>query len=494
MSSRGQSSGSRSSSRRSSGRRGKKKSKGDLKKTAAQNGANFWVMLAGFVSGLIVLLLIVSLFASPVINSEMLDANDENRAEVATRVESQDFDTFVKNADVEQLVKTLKSLQEASRVDSETKFLTNIQRQQMIVDSLLEKPLSDEDRRLAILTRLRTSSTMYWTDQFKAVREADLGIRLREVAETHVDDADPEISFESRVQLARLNSQTASEKPGPFARELHQLLADYPTNEQVQKTILNSLNFLVTNSEYRPATVKVLDQFFKLPKVNGNLETENLYGLLRDLESLSEFKFFDFYENVQFTGEAGRDQLRDVCLDLAKVPNAGKEVLGNLDKSAKWLEKNNHYQHASDIYMAIVEGGEKLPDPEDVAVFRKLGSWGVKRCKSVGKNFNLAANSYDGKPLRLSAFESMPVLIVFWSKSDNTQKILLKVQNASKRWRKSSVNIIAVEVETDSDNFIQHETRDLAEQYPEWSFCYDDGRGTGPLFSQIPSRRMAESR
>ena len=486
MSSRNESSGRRSSSRSSSRN---KKSKSRNKKSAANDGANFWVMLAGFVAGLIALLLIVSLFASPEINSEMLESNDDNRAQVATRVESRDFDTFVENANVEQLAKTLKSLQDAPKINSEAQFLTNIQRQQLIVDSLLEKPLSDEDRRLAILARLKTTSTMFWTDQYKAVREADLGIRLREVAQTHADDSDPQIAFESRVQLAKLNSLVAMNQPGPFARELHQLLVDFPTNERVQKTILNRLNYLVINSEFRPATIKVLDQFLKLPKVNGNQGTENVYYLLRDLESLCEFNFFDHFENVQFTGEAGRNQLRDVCLDLAKVPAVGKEVLGNLDKSARWMETNGHYQHAIDIYNAMEMAGERLPDQKDVVIFNRLANWGRKRCEAVGKKFNLAANSYDGKPLRLSTFESMPVLIVFWSKSDKTESILFKVQGASQRWRRKSVKVVVVQVESDPENFVQRETSELTKLYKDWSFCYDDGSGRGPIFSQIPSRK-----
>lgn len=329
-----------SSSRRSSGR--SSKGKGGLKKTVAQDGSNFWMMLAGFVSGLTVLLLIANLFSNPTINSDMLGANDNELGNVATQVEERDFDTFVENANVEQLVKTLKSLQAVSKFKTEAVFLTNLQRRQMIADSLLAKPLSDENRRLAILTQLTTRSTLFWNDQFKAVGEADLSISLREVAQTHADDSDPEIAFESRIQLAKLNSQVAANQPSNFGKELHRLLTDFPANERVQKTIMNSLNFLVTTPENRPATIKVLDHFFKLPKVSGNQKTEDLYTLLRDLEILCELDFFEIYEIVQFTGEAGRDRLRDVCLDLSEVPTAGKEVLGNLDLSARWMESNGH--------------------------------------------------------------------------------------------------------------------------------------------------------
>ena len=490
MSSRSESSGRRSSSRRSSGRSRKSKIKGNslAKKTAAKDGTNFWVMLAGFVFGMTVLLLIVSIFTAEEVNTEMLTADDQNRAEVATRVERRTFDSFVENANSEKLLKTLKSLQDVDNFNNKSNYLTNIQRQLIIADKLMEKPLSDEDRQLVILTRLKNTATLYWTDQFKAVSEADLGLRLREVAQTHDDDADKEIAFEARIQLAKLNSQEATNQPTAFAKEIHQLLADFPNNERVQLTITNSLNFLVSTPENRPATIKVLDQFFKLPEVKGNEKTRALNTILRDLQTLCGHNFFDILEQVQFTGEAGRDQLRDVCLDLAEIPNAGREVAGNLAKSARWLEKNNHYAYAVDIYKVLKESAAKLPNKDDAAQLSQQAVWGIKRCESVGKTVNLAANMYDGIPLNFTSFESMPVLILFWSNKDKTDDLVLDVVSASLRWPKNAVKIVAVQVETDSGNFDQRETRRLAEQYPRWSFCYDDGSGTGPIFSQVPAK------
>ena len=118
MSSRSQSSSRRSSSHRSSGRKGKGK---DSKKSVAQDGSNFWLMVAGFVSGITVLLLVVSLFTDKKINSEMLAADDSNRAEVATRVQKQDFENFVENATVEEQVEMLKSLQNVRGFETQSK-------------------------------------------------------------------------------------------------------------------------------------------------------------------------------------------------------------------------------------------------------------------------------------------------------------------------------------------------------------------------------------
>ena len=140
MSSRSQSSSRRSSSRRSSSSRGSQsKGKAIVKKTAAQNGVSFWAMLSGLVCGLTVLLLILSLFTRKEINSDILSANDNNRAEVVTRVETRDFEDFVETAKVEQLIQTLNSLREVTTFGSDERLLANIQRQQMIVDSLMQK-------------------------------------------------------------------------------------------------------------------------------------------------------------------------------------------------------------------------------------------------------------------------------------------------------------------------------------------------------------------
>ena len=488
MSSRSQSSNRRSSSRRSSRKKGK--SKNDLKKTAAQDGTNFWVMLAGFVSGLTVLLLVVSLFTAEKVNPDLANATDDNRAEVGTRVEKQDFDNFVENAKVEQLVEMLKSLQKAqTSIRSEAKYLTNIQRQQVVVDNLMEKPLSDEITRLALLARLKGTSTLFWADQSEVVKETELELRLREVAKTHSVNSDPAIAYEARIQLARLNAVDAMNHAGPVGRELHQLLADFPSDKRVHDTIKNSLNSLVKSAENRPATNKVLDQFFKLPKVKGDEQTDVLYELLRDLENLCELEFFDSLEQAKFTGEAGRDQLRDVCLDLAEIPTAGKEVLGNLVLAARWMESNDYYKHAIDVYKAVSISAERLPNLADVGAYVKQGTWGVKRCESVGKPFNLAAIMYDGKPLKVANFETMPVLLVFWSKTDGTEGLLLKVEAASRRWRANSVKIIAVQVEKDDFNFDDTLTNEKANQLPAWSFCYDDGSGKGTIFSQIPRNR-----
>ena len=489
MPSRSQPSKRRSSSRRSSSRGSKGSSKAIVKKTAAHDGANFWVMLAGFVCGITVLLLIVSLFAKPEINSDMLAANDENRADVATRVESQDFDTFVENSSVEELIKTLKSLQDVKSFETEAKFVTNVQRQQMIVDNLMDKPLSDEDRRLAVLARIEGTAKLFWFDDRKVIGEADPGIRLREVTETHVNNSDPKVAYEARIQLAKLNAADALNRAVPVAKELHQLLADFPNDVRVHDTIKQSLNRLVRTPSDRPVLVKVLDQFFKQPTVKGDPEVDYLYVLLRDLENLCELNFYDSYDNVKYTGEAGRDQLRDVCLDLAKIPTAGKEIIGHLALSAQWMEANGHYQHAIDIYKAIITSAERLPNQEQAAAAQQQGRWGIKRCQAVDKPFDLAVNMYNGQLLKLSVIESMPVLIVFWSRSDGTENILYEVEQASRRWRRNSVKIIAVQVERDENNFDQELTRSKAEKFPKWSFCYDNGRGTGPIFSQIPGNR-----
>ena len=482
MSSRSQSSKRRSSSRRSK----RSKDSGPIKKTAAHEGANFWVMLGGFVCGTTVLLLAISLFAKEEINPKILEADETNRADVATQVKSEDFNTFVANADVDQLVETLKSLQEVKSFSSDAKFLTNVQRQQMIVDSMMLKPLSDEQRKMAVMAQISGTAALFWADQSKVVGEANLERRLREITETHVVNKNDDIRFEARIQLARLNAIEAMDKAVPYAKEIHQLLADFPTNKRVQRAITGALNSLVLNSEKRPATTRVLDQFFKLPKVAGDQSTENLYTLLGDLNSLCELKYFDSYENVQFTGEVGRDQLRDVCLDLAKIPTAGREIIGNLVISARWMELNNHYQHAIEIYKAVIQSGTKLSNPKDIAAAELQGNWGIKRCEAVGKPFQLAATMYDGKPLNPALFDSMPVLIVFWSRLDDTEKILYAVEVASRRWRENAVRVIAVQVEKDESFFDDELTRKKAKQFPDWRFCYDYGTGTGPIFSQIP--------
>ena len=486
MSSRSQSS-SRRSSRRRSGRSSQSKEKTIVKKTVAQHGANFWVMLAGFVTSMTLLLLVVSLFTTEEISSNLLATTDENRAEVATQAKSKDFESFVENAKADQLLKTLTSLEDVDSYATEKKYLTNLQRREVIINTLIEKPLSEDDRRRVVMAQLKTTSILFWNDRKKTVNEAELGTRLREVAEAHVEDTAPEIAFESRVQLARLNSQTAAQQPVAFAKELHGLLADFPTNERVQTTLTDSLDFLVSTPEYRPATIRILDQFFKMPKVAGNQETATLYSLLQDLDTLCELDFFESYDNVKFTGSAGRDKLRAVCLDLAKIPTAGKEVVGNIGKAANWMETNGYYKYAIEIYMALRKSAARLTNRGQVNSSNLKADWGIKRCEAVGKTFNLATNLYDGKPMRLAPFESMPVLIVFYSKA-KTESILLRVEEASLRWRQEAVKVIVVQVENDSENFDQNRTRELAEKFSTWSFCYDDGRGTGPIFSQIPGR------
>ena len=483
MSSSSQSSGRRSSSRRRSSR---SKSKRGLAKTAAQNGANFWVMLGGFVFGLTLLLLLVSFFVEPGIDPELLAANDENRADVVTHTEKKNFNAFLENATVEQLASALKSLQTKKEFPDETSFNLNSQRQQKIIDRMLDKPLSDEHRQFTVLANIKNTVTKFWHDQANPVSAANLAIRLREVTEMHAEDSDPLVAFESRVELARLNSLDPTDRAVDHGRDLYNLLSDFPENKRVHNTITNAMKTMMVNAEDRPTMVKVLGHFLKQPKVPGNKETEELYLLLVDLSNLADLGFFESFENVKYTGKAGRDQLRDVCLDLSETQYLGNYVIRHLVNSAQWMEVNGHYDHAIEIFNAIVKSGSRLANPYDVERFRRYGAWGVKRCEAVGKPFSLATSLYDGKPLRLSGFESMPVLIVFWSRSDDSEKILYQIEEASKRWRRNSVQIIAVQVERDALKFDQELTRQKAEQFERWAFCYDDGSGTGPIFSQIP--------
>ena len=80
---------------------------------------------------------------------------------------------------------------------------------------------------------------------------------------------------------------------------------------------------------------KVLNQFFKLPKVKGDQQTEELYSLLHDLESLCELNFYDAFDDIEITGLAGKNQLRDACLDLSKIPTTGLEIIKNFEAGCK---------------------------------------------------------------------------------------------------------------------------------------------------------------
>ena len=485
-----QSSGSRSSSSRSSKRRSKRKSKGKsnpiVKKTAAHDGANFWAMLVGFVCGLTLLLLIISLFSKPKINADLLAADDKNRADVATTVKKRDFDTFVENANIEQLAKTLTSMKDKTKFKSQTEFFLNFSRQQKILDHMMEMPLSEEYRRLAVLTRIKSTATMFWTEHANGSGESNSGIFLRELVELHKSDSDAEISFESRIELLRLNSLEAPSQAVAHAKEIYRLLADFPTNKLVHKEIENSLARIVAIAEERPVVTKILDYFSKQPKVIGDQSTQNLYGKLTDLGNLCDHDFFSKRENVEFTAKAGRDQLRDVCLDLIELPNAGLEILEHVLRSAQWMEGNGHYSEAIEIYNAL--GNKKLPNEAVAKKTKRLGSWGVRRCEAVGKPFELTADTYNGEPLNLTAIKKMPVLIVFWSRTDGTDRVLFAVERATKRWQLGSVKIISVQVEEDKSNFDVEFTRKQKEKYGRWDFCYDDGTGTGPIFSQVPSK------
>ena len=489
MSSRSQSSGRRSSSRRSSKRSGRSSSKNSIEKTVAQHGVNFWAMLAGFVCGMTVLLLIIGFFTKDAINPDLLTTNDQNRAEVATRVQKQDFNTFVENASIDKLVAMLTSLQEVDQFKDATAFRTNYERQQRIIDAMSKQPLTKEQRRVSILANLKNTAAAYWTDKKQSLGLADLEIQLREVSELHKGSSDLEIAFKARIELARLNSNQAADRAVPHARELHQLLVEFPENEQVHDVITRSLMDVVASSEKRPATLKILNHFLTQPKVDGNQKTHDLYLLLTDLWTLCDHKFFDIRENLLYTAKAGRNQMRDVCLDLAKEPNTGKEVSGHIGLTAGWMERNGHYAHAIDIYEAWKTCGDRLPNPQDVANVQRQAEWGIRRCKAVGKPFSLALSTFDGKPLKVTAIESMPVLIVFWSTSDNTEELLQQVAGASERWQRNSVKIIAVQVEKDPVLFNRESTKKKKEQRGRWEFCYDDGTGTGPIFSQVPSSK-----
>ena len=486
MSSRSQSSSSRSSSGRNS-RRGKSSKKNSIEKSVAEDGVNFWAMFAGLVCSLVVLFLIVSLFSKERINPDLLATNDENRAEVATRVQKQDFDTFVDQASVDQLAVTLKSLQEVHDFKNSAAFGTNYERQQKIIDAMSDQTLSKEYRRLMILADLKSTAAAFWKDRETRLAVADLGIRLREITVQHQDSTDAEIAFEARVELARLNSLEAAGEAMSHSKELYQLLADFPENERVHSVIKKSLIDLIGSSERRATTIKILNHILNQPRVVGDRSTQDLYLLLADLWTLCDHNFFNIQENLLYTGKAGRDQMLDVCLELAKVPTAGKEISGHIKLIGKWMERNGHYAHAIDIYEAWQDCGKRLPNQEDVANVALYSEWAIRRCKAVGKPFDLAVNTFDGKPLKLSSIESMPVLIVFWSDSDDSEQVLHLVAKSSERWQRNSVKIIAVQVEKDPELFSQEATKKKKEHYTSWEFCFDDGSGNGPIFSQVPA-------
>ncbi len=488
MSSRSPSSNRRSSSRRSSSRSGKSKGKkNSLAKSAAKDGVNFWAMFAGFIIGLTLLFLIISLFTKDQINPDLIAANDENRAEVATRAEKQDFDTFVKQANVDQLADTLKSLHEIRQFREDSDFRTNYQRKQKIIDAMSDEALSKEHHKLSTLVNIQSTASAFWTDQNSPLALGDLGMRLREITELHEEASDPEIAFEARLELALLNSVGPIEETASHARELYQLLVDYPESKRVHGVIKTSLNRTISSPEKSPSTLKILDHLLNQGKVTGNQDTNDLYLLLTDLWSLCDHEFFSAKENLKYTAKAGRDQMRDVCAELSQVPTAGREIVGHIREAANSMENNGHYAHAIEIYKALQACSARLPSRDMITSMQLHSSQGLRRCQAVGEPFNLEVDTFDGQPLKLLSLESMPVLIVFWSKTDGTEVLLPAIEKSSERWQRNSVKILAVQVEKNNLKFDKAATSNLKKQFPKWDFFYDDGTGTGPIFSQVPS-------
>lgn len=445
------------------GKRSKKSSrKSSLEKYAIQKdqarsdealSVDFFFLLMGMITTLMGFLLVYSVYATPPNTTRALQAAKSGDAtKEVNATDNDEFDELLGSSDVNQLTNILKGLNGWNANEGPQEAIKTNQRRVEVANHMLTKKLNNEQRELAITSKLNALTTVYGFGLLDA-KVPNVAESLRDTANTYLGSPDQDIQKLAKLTLFKVNAFEMTKdgnEPavGLLVNSTCKLLNDFPDDD----TVLATVDMIV--QYYRQKVDRVVG--LKITEGLGARKADfvgspKVMQLIKDFADetlLSEAKFTQLFDNRWIDGARGQRELLKKSIQLAGEPNSGMLLVKTIDSVAHWFEQDDQYENAVTIYDEVLRSVDTYQDPEVAAQAKKRAKDGIERSKIVGEKIDLTGFLLDGEERAGAAWEGKVVLVVFWSAYEpKSTKMLLTLAKSGKNWNNRGIRILAVNID-----------------------------------------------
>jgi hypothetical protein len=430
----------------------KEKSNFLLRKRANSKTVNYLAFISGMVTSLMAILLAWNFLTSP---TPLAEATPKSVTVAKTRVKKSTQPILVENLDAnlptataDQLEELLIRINEWDRQAALAVRMSQNSDRVNVADQLLKLPISEQQRILAIESKLSALSALYVMDFLSGLNSPKFGASLREIALLHNNDANAGLALKCNLALFKVEAFEAfrNPKPGNIASIVDlstALLKSYPENDYVLSTIdlvVKTLPIYDKNygTKLRREMISRANEF-KSPF------TEDFVQSLIDHVKLNELGYRDLFENRWIDREAGQQQLFEATLQLATDPEGGELLIDQIKIVLNWLEQNNNYDQCQQVFQAILDSADNREVEATRLAARQLAEHGLARINLLGKKLEFNGKLISGDALDHADLKDKIVIVIFWSEEKPDSFSLIRKFHAEYLdLRRPRVRVLAV--------------------------------------------------
>jgi len=449
------------SSRSNRGNHGKSKPSSDFArkhwatKQGESNEIDFVFLLMGMVTTLLVSLLVYSnTHASPATERALTAASTGDATEEVNAIESEtEFRELVDGGNKAQLLNVLTGLNQSAKAEVTVR---ENQRRVDVANQLLAMSLDKSEKSLTVVAKLEALSAIYEISLLNDIDIPNIVETLRDTTIQFVDESDESISRVARICLFKVNSleltKKADQNIAKITDEMCSLLGAYPDDDEVISTVRQVVAYYRIYVD-RAVCQKITSKLNERKAEFASPKSLRLIHEFADEAMLLEARYAQLFDNRKLDGARGQRELLKKSIELAREPEAGNFVIGEIDAVAHWFEQAKLYESESKIYEEFKNSVDNYRDPDVAAVARKKAEDGLKRMDLLGKEIDLSGFQFDGSKIYGSSFEGRFVVVLFWS-IDNKESVefLESLNEQIVEWNESGVSILAVNVDQKKNN------------------------------------------
>lgn len=465
------------------------------KKTGSA-GANFLSFILGMATTVAICLWGYTAITTEYVQAELAPApSDKN--DVFSSDGYDEIEALMDSDDVSEVVTKLAELNEWPR-DAElpVRVSANRNREKIAKKILRMDGLKESDRVFAIDSLIEALSAIYGLDYFYRLGDQQVSIRLRDVAESHMNDTNAQVVRAADLALLKYHSFEYVKQKAPTDEHYQSLesalfkVLDVYSNDNYA---LSNIRLIFKSlSRFKPdLSIKLTNLLLgKRPEYAGT-KVDQLIADLADAAILLKTRYVTMFENRWVNGRAGRDQLLRESLKLLSNESAGRAVIDQVDEVAQWFEQQNKIERAREIYQAMVDEADRPDNSVATKTATMLGQNGLIRCDSVGTPAVFSGVDIKGRPISKQRYSGRIVAVVFWSVDDaaSTDE-LLQLHQERTQYSSLPVDIIDVCIERNPGP----KFAEMVKQLSRFQSCNPAKYNAGgvPFTKQVPITRVPQ--
>ena len=419
-------------------------------KRTSSAGANFLSFILGMATTVVLCLWGYTAINTSYVQAEVAPTpsagNDRYSSDGYDEIEAlMDSDT------VSEVVAKLADLNDWPRAaELPVRVSANRKREKVAKKILRMNGLKESDRVFAINSLIEALSAIYGLDYYYGLRDRQVSVQLKEVAESHQNDTSAQVVRAAELALLKYHAFEYVKLKAPsdehyqsMESNLLKVLNHYPDDNFALSTV--RLIFKHFGRSKPDLSIKLTDLLSeKRPEFAGT-KADQLVADLADSAILLETRYVTMFENRWVNGQAGRDQLLRVSLKLLSDKSAGRTVIERVDQVAQWFEQQNKIERAREIYQTMLDEADRRDSPIAMKTAKELGQNGLTRCDSIGKPAIFSGVDIKGRPLTRQRYSGRIVAVIFWSLKDPACKEeLLKLHQERTRYSSLPADFVTV--------------------------------------------------